>query len=498
MARDNVDLLALGAFIREQRTHLGLTQEQLATRCAWAQERVSVLENGKYGTPSLPALVRLAAALEVSVVMLVEAMGLPAFGGGVDSAFPGDAESHILLQYTLQRLLAIDAMTLKSALAQASDQMAMAMGADKIDAFIYDAPTNSLVALGSSNTPMGRLQHESGLSRVPLANHERTAQIYESGDMFYTGDAQHDPHISIGVKETLGVHSFLGVPLRVNGTIKGVLAAESGEPNRFSQEDQRFFIAASQWVGMVAHRAELVEATRQTVAEEARREAADEVIEALAHDLGNRLTPLKGRLDVLRRRLEQGGQTREWEQAEEASHAVAGIQELVSRLLDVSRLDHGLFALALQPVDVSHLVAEVAEELCPIWSNLTIRTAEVPEIEGDPVRLQEVLTNLVTNAMQHSPAGSPITLGVGTEVREDGRWVLVTVTDEGPGIAPDLLPRIFERFAGGHERHGMGLGLYLARRLVEAHGGSLTVQTAVNAGTTFCLELPARSGCAHP
>jgi len=490
--RDNTDLPALGAFIREQRTRMSLTQTQLADRLGWAQERISVLERGKYGVPSLPTLIHLADALDVPVLALVEVLGNRMLGPGLNGSSPNGAGGNAALHYTLQRLMAIDALTLKEALDQASDQMVVAMGADKVDAFVFDAPTKSLVALGTSNTPMGRLQVESGLDRVPLANRERIAQVYETGEVFCTGDAKRDPHIALGVRETLGVQSVLALPLRVNGTIQGVLAAESAQRHRFSDEDQHFFIAASQWVAMIAHRAELAEAMRQTAAEAARREAADEVIEALAHDLGNILTPLKGRLDLLQRRLGQGGQERELQHAREASRSVTGIQQLVTRLLNVSRLDHGLFALALQPVDLSQLLEEVVEELRPTWSDLVLRVGDVREVDGDPVRLREVLVNLVTNAIQYSPEGAPITIAAGNEHRENGAWVVVSITDEGPGIPADVLPHIFERFGGGHGERGMGLGLYLSRRLVETHGGTLTVETAVGRGTTFWLALPTR------
>jgi signal transduction histidine kinase/transcriptional regulator with XRE-family HTH domain len=492
MARDEANLPEFGMFIRQQRTHLNLTQVQLAERLGWTQERISVLEHGRYGMPSLPALVRLAEALEVPTLALLEHLGFPA--DPLDSA-PGGGERErdsTALQYTLQRLLAIEAMTLKDALDQASDEMALAMGAEKIDAFVFDAPSNSLVALGTSNTPMGHLQHQSGLHRVPLANRDRTGQVYQSGQGFYTGDAQNDPDLSRGVKETMGVHSFLAVPLRAHTTVIGVLVAESSFPNRFSPDEQQFFASASHWVGMIAHRAELIERMRRAVEEESRKKAADEIIDALARDLGSILTPLRGRLDLLTSRLARLDQPRELEHARAAVRAVEQIDQLITSLLDISRLDHGLFTLATQPLDLAGLVTEVASQFQLSRPELIVRTSEqVPDVEGDPVRLREVLLTLVTNAVQHSPDGSPITLAAGTERRDDGVWAVISVTDEGSGIEAEMLPRLFQRFTRGLQAGGRGLGLYLARRLVEAHGGTLTVESAVGRGTTFWLALPA-------
>jgi two-component system, OmpR family, sensor kinase len=142
-------------------------------------------------------------------------------------------------------------------------------------------------------------------------------------------------------------------------------------------------------------------------------------------------------------------------------------------------------------VDVAVLAQKVAKEVGPGEEELTVRVGDVPGVDGDPVRLREVLANLVTNAMQHSPDGVPITIGVGREHREGGEWVVINITDEGPGIAPDPVPYLIERFRGTGDSSRMGLGPYLSHRLVEAHGGSQTVDTTVGQGTTFWVALPA-------
>ncbi|HLJ69210.1 MAG TPA: helix-turn-helix domain-containing protein [Chloroflexota bacterium] len=253
------NLEALGHFIRSRRQSLNLTQTQLADRLGWVQERISALEHGKYGMPSLPALARVAEALDAPLASIIEVAGYPS-SVPVDGRREAGAVSSAALLYTLQRLLAIEATNLRGALNEASDLMAYAMGADKVDAFIFEPSSTSLVALGTSDTPMGRLQHQTGLDRLPLANRGRTVEVYESGTPYSTGQADHDPGVTVGVVETLGVRSLCAVPLRVDGTINGVLAAESRQPDRFSPDEQEFFVATAHWVGMVAHRAQLVEA----------------------------------------------------------------------------------------------------------------------------------------------------------------------------------------------------------------------------------------------
>lgn len=492
MARDDGNRESLGRFIRDRRQELGFTQTQLAERLGWAQERISVLENGKYGMPSLSGLARLADGLDSPLPALLEVTG---YGGSFAAAGAPDgatAQGNGALYYTLQRLMEVDATTVKGALNSASDLLAEAMRTDKIDAFIMNPANQILVALGTSNTPMGRRQHEIGLHVLPIANRGREVEVYETGKVFCTGDARNDPHISVGAKETLGVRSMLAVPLWVEGTIRGVLVAESAQRDLFTEDDEHFLTTVARWVGLIAGRAELNEAMRQTVAQESRRVVADELITALAHDLGNYLTPLKGRIDILHRRLSRDGRERDLEDTQAAARAVSSIQKMVSRLLDVSRLDQGLFSLSLQPVDLANLVEEVAAAMRASWDALEVRAPDELEVEADPIRVREVVVNLITNAMHHSPDGAPIILSAGAEHRTDGEWAVVSVRDEGPGIAPDLLPHLFERFSAGVCSSGLGLGLYLSHRLIEAHGGTLTVESSVGHGATFCLALPCR------
>lgn len=481
-------LNALGAFIRERRTRLGLTQTQLAGRLGWAQERISTLEHGKYGMPSLPGLAQLAEALEVPVTSFLPVMGLVGHPCARDGA--GSGQTAVLL-YSLQQLLEINASSVKEALDQTSDQLAVAMNADKVDAFVYDPPTYSLVALGTSHTRLGRLERRFGLDRIPVVNHDRVADVYLTGRAFRTGDAAHDPHVSVGMKETLGVRSILATPFWMDGSVRGVLVAVSQAANHFTEDDERFLASVGQWIGMIMLRGELTEARRRSGASEAHQAAADEMITELAHELGNALTPLRGRLDLLRRALGQHGHQKEMEYADQAVHSVAEIQQLVTGLLDISRLDHGLFALERQPLDLAVLIEDVAEELRPAAGNLRVLVPRSLEVQGDAVRLREVLINLLTNAAQHTPNGAPIVLTAGTEQREDERWAVVRITDEGPGIAPDMVVRLFDRYTSGVGSSGLGIGLYLSRRLVEEHGGTLTVETATGSGATFQVALPA-------
>ncbi len=489
-SREASDLEALGRVVREHRLRLGLTQTQLAERLGWAQERVSTIENGKYGLPSLPALVRLTEALAIPLETLLGACGfIDVLHADSQSGQP-DQPVHLALYYTLQRLLSIQAPDLRGSLNQASDFLAEVLRADKIDAFMYEAETESLVALGTSNTTMGRLEHRVGLDRVPVANRGWMVDVYQTGVPFYTGRADQEPGVLPGVVQTLGVRSIAAVPLRVDDEIRGVLSAQSAEPEHFTTEDHRFLETVALWIGMVARRAELAERVAQNAAEEARRLAGEELVTLLAHDLGNYLTPLKGRLDVMQRRARREERPRDLEDVTEASRALSRIQQLVSELLDVSRLDQGIFSLTVRPVDLIPIIRDVVEARRGVRENIDIRTPEELIVPADPGRITQVLENLLGNAIQHTPDGLPIEVRAGIEDRDDGQWAFIMIHDEGPGIPAEMLPSLFHRFASGPRSSGLGLGLYLARGIIEAHGGSVTVESPPGSGTTFRIALP--------
>jgi transcriptional regulator with XRE-family HTH domain len=256
---ETVDLTGMGRFIRERRSALQLTQVQLAEQLSWTQERISVLERGKYGMPSVQALAQLAAALHCSLVEILDAAGFDRDRRGIRA----DTQSAAAYLYTLQRLFAIGVVSLKETLDEAADQVAEVMGADKVDALLYEEETHSLVALGSSNTPMGNHEVEVGLDRLPLAHGGREVEVYRTGTPYQSGQASEDPEMIRGVTESLGVQSVLIVPLEVEGIRRGVLLAESSRIDHFPSGDLPFLTVIAQWVGMVAHRAELVDQLRR-------------------------------------------------------------------------------------------------------------------------------------------------------------------------------------------------------------------------------------------
>jgi two-component system, OmpR family, sensor kinase len=165
---------------------------------------------------------------------------------------------------------------------------------------------------------------------------------------------------------------------------------------------------------------------------------------------------------------------------------------LISDLLDSARLEEGLFSIERRATELVNLARDVAAELSPTPDRVKV-TACVKEVwaEADPERLRQALENLVSNALKFAPDSTPVTVQLNTEERGGATWGLITVADRGPGIPRELQKRLFERFARGPGSQGLGLGLYLAHRVAEAHGGVLTVDSAPEIGARFTLAVPA-------
>ena len=111
-------------------------------------------------------------------------------------------------------------------------------------------------------------------------------------------------------------------------------------------------------------------------------------------------------------------------------------------------------------------------------------------MQVDPDRIRQALHNLLSNAITHTPDSVPILIGAGTEVRNDARWAVITVHDEGPGIPSRLMDGLFARFTSAPSSPGLGIGLYLAREIVEAHDGTVSVESTLGKGTSFWVSLP--------
>lgn len=395
----------------------------------------------------------------------------------------------------LERLLLIPAGNLRVTLAHVADLVAHAMGGDKVDAFLYDASRDSLVALGTSNQPLSVLERKLGLDVLPLSNGGRAVGVFRGGATYLSGRVDEDGEELRGIKEALGVRSAVGVPLDVGNERRGMLMIVSRKPEYYDAEDARMAETVGRWVGVVAHRAELAEAIGRNAAEQGRRAGAEELITILAHDLRNYLWPIGMRIQLIRKRAERDGRQEDLDDAALMTKTITRLERLVSDILDVARIDQGVFQLHLESVDLPALVQETAAVFSTPQHTVRVRVEGGEEIlvAGDPARLRQCAENLIANAVQKSPDHAEVTVTVRLETQADGKsWVRLDVTDEGPGIPEELLPFVFERFYSGTRREGgLGLGLYLAKRVAAVHGGDLTAESPPGKGARFMLSLPA-------
>jgi two-component system OmpR family sensor kinase len=190
------------------------------------------------------------------------------------------SETDDRLLHTLQSLLAIVPLELHAALTAASDLVCTALRADKVDVFLYDPQTDSLVALGTSTTPLGRKQHALGLNRLPCVNGGPVTRVFETKTPYQTGHAELDPSQPRGMVDQehgLGIRSQLDVPLQVGGETRGVLAVASAEEELFTERDLLFLQAVAGWIGLVVERSELAEARESHAFTRGKQQAASEV-----------------------------------------------------------------------------------------------------------------------------------------------------------------------------------------------------------------------------
>lgn len=396
-----------------------------------------------------------------------------------------------LLLITLERLLALPLGDVETLLQQVSDLIARALITDKVDVFVLDGTTMTLEAAGTSRTPMGDRQRALGLHRLPLANGGREVEVFETGCSYLCNEVQEDLGVARGTREALGVGSMMAVAWEVEGTRRGVLAVCAAPPGAYHAAHLSFLEAVAHWVGIVTQRAEMVAQLAAGAAERVRQMVAEELIAVLAHDLRSYLTPLVGRIDLLHRHAERDGRARDAADAAHARTAARRLHSLMDDLLDAARLEQGLGGLLLQKVALRGLVQET---IALLNSRPDLVTLRMPDEEVwamvDPSRFQQIVHNLLTNALRYSPPEVPVTVTLTREAHPSGMWAVLTVRDEGAGIDPALLPRLFERFAKGGESSGSGLGLYLAQRLTLAHGGTLSVDAHLESGTQMRLALP--------
>jgi signal transduction histidine kinase len=289
--------------------------------------------------------------------------------------------------------------------------------------------------------------------------------------------------------------SFLGVPIaREKETFGNLYLTNKVGAPEFNEEDEAIAVMLAAQAAAAVENARLFEESQQLLEQvRAMQRQRDLFFAMINHELRNALAGVYGWAERLvhRQRPELAAQA-----AQEVYEGTERTISLLNNLLDLTQLDAGRVQPVWREVDADVAVrrALVGFEPAAEAKQLTLEAdvpADLPTLVTDPVRLQQILVNLLSNAVRHSPGGGTVRV---TAVAHAGS-VDITVRDEGPGIPSEVQERIFEPFerfdpAAGH---GTGLGLAVSRRLAEVLGGRLTVSSGADTGASFTLSLPRRS-----
>lgn len=274
----------------------------------------------------------------------------------------------------------------------------------------------------------------------------------------------------------------------VKGTVEG---GTLGRAIRYAMERKR----------LETERAELLRNEREArAAAEAAVNARDEVLRIVAHDIGNSLSAVKIHAMVLERTLPADG-VEARKRTEAIRHLTQQMDRLRQDLLDVAAIEAGRLSFEPHETALGEVVDDVLGTVAGMAGEkgLTVECAvpaDLPAVWADRERLHQVLSNLVGNAVKFTPAEGRIRVSAAVQDAEDGEGgveVRVAVADTGPGISAEHLPHVFDRFwqARSTRRAGAGLGLAIARGVVEAHGGRIWATSQPGQGTTFEFTLPA-------
>ena len=305
----------------------------------------------------------------------------------------------------------------------------------------------------------------------------------------------------------LGLRSLLAVPIIGRGEVRGVLVAASVGGAPVAEGERRLAEAIAERAGPALENAALwADLQEQMEREHEAQRVKDDFLSIVSHELRTPLTSITGYAQLLERRLrDRQEETKELEQLRVIREQSGRMRRLVEDLLDVSRIDRrGGVSIEPEKIDLAEeLRAVVARtERAYPGRHVALDIPETLPIEADRDRIGQVLTNLADNAAKYSPEGGPIRI-IG---RRDGDEVEVRVSDEGVGIPDELRERVFDLFvqadgdASKRRFGGLGLGLYITRAIVDAHGGRVWAEPNREAGrgTVVVVRLPRRARLRMP
>ncbi|HTD53240.1 MAG TPA: ATP-binding protein [Thermoanaerobaculia bacterium] len=378
-------------------------------------------------------------------------------------------------------------------LARASEAIAAFTRAERVWFFLYDPDTNRLEAAWPGWNMSEELAEQ---LRVSVDSPSIASMVFKTSEVYVSNDLAHDPYVNRTLRSLVGADSAIFCPVKTEEKSLGVVVA-TNRPGGFGHEEVDAMTSLADASSLLISNARLYAILTGTV-EELRRASRlkDHFLQNVNHELRTPLTSIVGWTDLLEEGdLDEATVARGLKQVRQSARVLLA---LIDDLLDLARMDRGALALELRPVSLPDVLARSLDtvRLMAEARGVVLIQAPLPEnmanVRADPLRLQQVLWNLLANAIKFTPRHGRVILRVD---REPERY-LICVEDDGIGIPESELPHIFERFrqvdGSPTRRHpGMGIGLALARSLVELHGGTIWVESPGKGSRfTFSLSIP--------
>jgi PAS domain S-box-containing protein len=288
----------------------------------------------------------------------------------------------------------------------------------------------------------------------------------------------------------LPVRSYLAVPVKGrSGDVIGGLFFGHSEAGRFTHHHERLAVGVGSWASVALENARMFAMVQESS------RLKDEFLASLSHELRTPLNAVLGYARMLRTGMVSAD--KQQKAIETIERNATSLTQIVEDILDISRIISGKIRLNVQPVDFPQIVQNAIDAVTPAADARGVRLEAMLDpqanpVSGDPERLQQVFWNLLTNAVKFTSRGGRVQV----RLERINSHIEVSVADTGIGISPEFLPHVFERFRQAdasisRERGGLGLGLSIARQLVEMHGGTIQASSGgVGRGATFAVTLP--------
>lgn len=305
--------------------------------------------------------------------------------------------------------------------------------------------------------------------------------------------AEHYPHLASEI-ERLGLGAVCVIPLTLAGRVAGTLGINFGSDFEFDAEEQEFLLTLAWQCAQALERARLYAQAQTAI------RVRDEFLAVASHEVRTPLTSIVGYAQLLQKRArdEEGFDERNRRAINTLVEQATRLQLMIDTLLNVSRLEKGQLTIVRRRLDLSALVRRIVDEIQPTLEThvIVLQGAGAPLfIQGDELRLDQVLQNLIRNAIKYSPDAGVVEINV----THDDRRVSLAISDHGIGIPASAQPELFQQFyrapnAEQQQISGMGIGLFVAREIVQLHGGEITVESEQGKGSTFTVRLPLSTG----